>query len=34
VARGKVKPKVAIAIAREQTRFIWAIAREVPAPPA
>ena len=34
VARGKAKPKVATAIARELTGFIWAIAREVPAPPA
>jgi transposase len=33
VARGKAKPKVATAIARELTGFIWAIAREVPAPP-
>jgi transposase len=33
VARGKAKPKVATAIARELTGFIWAIAREVsPAP--
>ena len=30
VARGKAKPKVATAIARELTGFIWAIAREVP----
>jgi transposase len=29
VARGKAKPKVATAIARELTGFIWAIAREV-----
>lgn len=29
VARGKPKPKVATAIARELTGFIWAIAREV-----
>jgi transposase len=29
VARGKTKPKVATAIARELTGFIWAIAREV-----
>lgn len=29
VARGKSKPKVATAIARELTGFIWAIAREV-----
>jgi transposase len=28
VARGKAKPKVATAIAREVTGFIWAIARE------
>jgi len=34
VARGKAKPKVATAIARELTGFVWAIAREVPAPPA
>jgi transposase len=34
VARGKAKPKVATAVARELTGFIWAIAREVPAPPA
>jgi transposase len=34
VARGKAKPKAATAIARELTGFIWAIAREVPAPPA
>jgi transposase len=34
VARGKAKPKVATAIARELTGFIWAIAQEVPAPPA
>jgi transposase len=34
VARGKAKPKVATAIARELTGFIWAIAREVPAPAA
>ena len=34
VARGKAKPKVATAIARELTGFIWAIAQEVsPAPP-
>lgn len=33
-ARGKAEPKVATAIARELTGFIWAIAREVPAPPA
>ena len=32
VARGTAKPKVATAIARELTGFIWAIAREVPAP--
>ena len=32
VARGKAKPKVATAVAREVTGFIWAIAREVPAP--
>jgi transposase len=33
VARGKAKPKVATAIARELTGFVWAIAREVsPAP--
>ena len=30
VARGKAKPKVATAIARELTGFVWAIAREVP----
>jgi transposase len=29
VARGKAKPKVATAVARELTGFIWAIAREV-----
>ena len=29
VARGKAKPKVATAIARELTGFIWAIAQEV-----
>jgi len=29
VARGKAKPTVATAIARELTGFIWAIAREV-----
>ena len=34
VARGKAKPKVATAIARELRGFIWAIAREVPPPPA
>jgi hypothetical protein len=34
VARGKAKPKVATAVARELTGFIWTIAREVPAPPA
>jgi len=34
VARGKATPKVATAVARELTGFIWAIAREVPAPPA
>ena len=34
VARGKAKPKVATAIARELTGFIWAIARPVPPPPA
>jgi transposase len=34
VARGKAKPVVATAIARELTGFIWAIAREVPAPGA
>ena len=33
VARGKAKPKVATAVARELTGFIWAIAREV-SPPA
>ncbi|MBI3490562.1 MAG: IS110 family transposase [Acidobacteria bacterium] len=33
VARGKAKPKVATAIARELSGFVWAIAREVaPAP--
>jgi transposase len=32
VARGKPKPKVATAVARELTGFIWAIAREVPPP--
>ena len=30
VARGKAKPQVATAIARERTGFIWAMAREVP----
>ena len=30
VARGKAKPKVATANARELTGFLWAIAREVP----
>jgi transposase len=30
IARGKAKPKVATAVARELTGFIWAIAREVP----
>lgn len=30
VARGKANPKVATAVARELTGFIWAIAREVP----
>src|SRR5690606_32499996 len=34
VARGKAKPKVATAIARELTGFLWAIAREVPTPAA
>jgi transposase len=34
VARGNAKPKVATAIARELTGFIWAIAREVPTPAA
>jgi transposase len=34
VARGKAKPTVATAIARELTGFIWAIAQEVPAPAA
>jgi len=34
VARGKATPKVATAVARERTGFIWAIAREVPPPPA
>ena len=29
VARGKAKPKVATAVARELTGFIWAIGREV-----
>jgi transposase len=33
VARGKAKPKVATAVARELTGFIWAMAREV-APPS
>jgi transposase len=33
VARGKAKPKVATAVARELTGFIWAIAKEV-SPPA
>jgi transposase len=30
VARGKARPKVATAIARELVGVIWAIAREVP----
>ncbi len=34
VARGKAKPKVATAVARELTGFLWAIAREVPPPAA
>jgi len=34
VARGKAKPKVATAVARELTGFIWAIAQEVPGPSA
>ena len=34
VARGKAKPKVATAVARELTGFIWAIAREVTPPSA
>ena len=34
VARGKAKPKVATAVARELTGFIWAIAKEVPPPAA
>jgi transposase len=34
VARGKAKPKVATAIARELTGFMWAIAQEVPSPSA
>jgi transposase len=34
VARGKAKPQVATAVARELTGFIWAIAQEVPAPAA
>jgi transposase len=34
VARGKAKPTVATAVARELTGFMWAIAREVPAPAA
>lgn len=34
VARGKAKPKVATAVARELTGFIWAIAQEVPPPSA
>src|SRR3989454_3875712 len=33
VARGKAKPKVATAIARELSGFIWAIAREVSPTP-
>ena len=33
VARGKAKPKVATAIARELAGFIWAIAREVASAP-
>jgi hypothetical protein len=32
VARGKAKPQVATAIARELTGFTWAIAKEVPPP--
>ena len=31
---GKAKPKVATAVARELTGFIWAIARDVSAPAA
>lgn len=34
IARGKAKPTIATAVARELTGFIWAIAREVPAPAA
>ena len=34
VARGKATPKVATAVARELTGFIWAMAREVPTPAA
>jgi transposase len=34
VARGKAKPKVATAVARELTGFIWAIAKEIPPPVA
>lgn len=33
VARGKAKPTVATAIARELTGFVWAIAKEVPPTP-
>jgi len=33
VARGKAKPKVATAIARELSAFVWAIAREVSPTP-
>jgi hypothetical protein len=29
IGRGKAKPKVATAIARELVGFVWAIAREV-----
>jgi transposase len=34
VARGKAKPTVATAVARELTGFMWALAQEVPAPRA
>jgi len=33
VARGKAKPKVATAIARELSGFVWAIAQEVSPTP-
>ena len=31
-ARGKPRPVIATAIARELTGFVWAVAREVPTP--